>query len=258
MRNILKKLLEEISEPIITEKLAVVDEDVNLIYNKYFKQDFEKISETGMLNIEMFQSDSTDTSILTSDVARKCHELNPCRITINIQSNYYKPKDNLISFGVNDSAVDFILKEANGSITSAADMLEYNQAESLKREFKESTIKGSIHHELAHWIDDTLHNKHITNRLEKARETNYSPVSISTTSSKMEIEGQIHNIKQLKNRYENKWNYITFDDMVKLSPSLMNISRKLSTKPEIYKQWRRNILVRMHREGLLGEKMVSY
>lgn len=256
MKDILKKLLKEISTPIITEKLAGVDSDVDNIYNLYFKKDYEEISKTGIITKDMFLLDDTDTSILTSELAKKAHELNPCKIKINLSGgNYYHPSGNLISLGVNRSAVDFILDNANGSLEKAFDMLEYNQVKSLEREFKESSIKGSIHHELAHWIDDTLHNKHITKRLEKARETNYSPVSISTVTSKMEIEGQIHNIKQLKNKYEPNWDNLTFDDMVKLSPSLMNISKKLANHDNIYKQWRRNILVRMHREGLLGKRM---
>jgi hypothetical protein len=91
----------------------------------------------------------------------------------------------------------------------------------------------------------------------KKKKQNYSPISISTITSKMEIEGQIHNIKQLKNRYESIWEQLSFDDMIKLSPSLMNISKKLVTVPEIYKQWRRNLLVRMHREGLLSKEMAK-
>jgi len=266
MKDILKNLLKEISTPVISEKLANVDEDVNFIYNQYFKKDYDEILKTGVLTTDMFLSDITDTSVFTSELSRKAHELNPCKIKINLGGNFYQPNANLISLGVNRSAVDFIIDEANGSIEKATKMLDDSQVVSLKREFKESSIKGSIHHEIAHWIDDTLHNRHLTNRLKKANEPvdgvkkkkqNYSPISISTITSKMEIEGQIHNIKQLKNRYESIWEQLSFDDMIKLSPSLMNISKKLVTVPEIYKQWRRNLLVRMHREGLLSKEMAK-
>ena len=36
---------------------------------------------------------------------------------------------------------------------------------SLENEITEARIKGSIHHEISHWLNDSLHGNHIKNRM---------------------------------------------------------------------------------------------
>jgi hypothetical protein len=70
----------------------------------------------------------------------------------------------------------------------------------------------------------------------------------------MEIQGQIHNVKQLHNKYNDIWDTLTFSDLIKYSPTLRTISNEL--KGDIKTKWVRDLKTRMHREGLLGKNMV--
>jgi hypothetical protein len=66
-----------------------------------------------------------------------------------------------------------------------------------------------------------MNNRHINKRLDKAMELgNANLGGVPVIASKMEIQGQIHNVKQLKNKYENNWDNLTFVEMLRLSPAL--------------------------------------
>lgn len=248
-----KKLLRE---NLLNEKLTNVDDDVNFLYNTYFKQDIDEIEKTGIITKQMFRPKLTSTNILNSKDAIKANELNMCEVFINSTNNYYNPKMKIISFGVNKNAFNFVL-EYGGNIKKSIDMLEIEyEKKMLINEFTEEKIKGSIHHELAHWIDDTFHNKHILKRTIKAQElgtTNIGGIPVNIT--KMEIQGQIHNIKQAYNKHKDIWDSLSFEELVNSTPTLKTIYSSLPNK--LKDNWVKNIKRRMHREGLLGKNMVK-
>mgnify|MGYP000110725046 CR=1 FL=1 len=126
----------------------------------------------------------------------------------------------------------------------------------LKKEQFEEKIKGSIHHELAHWLDDTLHNFHITKRVEKQMQKNTRDLkNIPVNVTNFEIEAQMHNIKQLYNKYSDIWDNLTFIDMINKSPSLISV---YNSTPKTFKDgWLKKLKTRMYREGLLGKNMVN-
>ena len=247
-----------IREELMSETLTDVYSNVDMLYNLYFKVDYEKVDSTRTITVGMFKKSMTDTGILKSPSASKAHKINPCKIVINYGGNHYAPKNMLISLSANLGAVEFIKDEGNGNLDTALEFtFDDNLSKSLLREFKESSIKGSIHHELAHWIDDTEHNKHIYNRVLKAKETG-TPIAkknIPIFVDKMEIQGQIHNISQLKQKYPEKWNDMSFNEMVAFSPSLSNIFHSLQNGD--LAQWIKVIKTRMFREGLLGKSMTN-
>ena len=72
-------------------------------------------------------------------------------------------------------------------------------------------------------------------------------------AEKFEIQGQIHNIKQLHNSFSDKWNEMTFREMISLSPALNAVYNQLNS--EQLTQWKRDLKTRMSREGLLGKMM---
>jgi hypothetical protein len=246
----------KLNEGILVERLMDIDDDVDLIYDKYFKEYYDNMEKTGKMTYDMFKLDETDTSILKSPLCIEAHKLNPCVIRINNGSNYYDPEEKIISVSFSNAAKNFVFSSANGNINHAINLLDDSQKKSLSREFKESTIKGSIHHELVHWLDDTMHNYHIKNRIKKqillkTRDLKGIPVN----ASKMELQSQIHNIKQLKRKHEDVWDDLSFDDMISLSPSLTIINKSLI---DPYKsKWRIDIIKRMNRENLLGNNMVK-
>jgi hypothetical protein len=237
----------------VLEKLTLVDEDVELIYEKYFKSDIEEIEKTSRLKSNMFQEHSLDTSILISEESKKAHELAPCKISINQRYNAYNPVDKLIYFSVNFSAFNFVM-DCGGDLKKAVNNLPENQRTSFLREFTKEKIKGSIHHELTHWLDDVFHNQHILARIKKQQKAGTSNIGgKSVNAEKFEIQAQIHNIKQLYNSFSETWNEMTFKQMLSLSPALNAVYNQLSGKELV--QWKRDLKTRMSREGLLGINM---
>jgi len=252
IRKIIRQFLKE---HLLSEKLTDVDSDVDLLYDKYFKDDIDEIQVTGIITKNMFKPDGTNTSILRDDISVRANELNYCIININDGSNYYGPSINKIGISVNDSALNFVRDDFNGNLKDAIDYLnDDRQKKSLMAEFTEEKIKGSIHHELAHWIDDTMNNQHLKRRMIKAVQQKTRDLGgLPVDATKMEIQGQIHNVKQLYNKYNDIWNTLSFDDLIGYSPSLSNIYRKLPY--DLRNKWLRNLKTRMYREGLLGDMM---
>ena len=255
MKNYIKQLLRE---NLLKERLTEVDTDVNLLYDMFFKNDIEQMEQTDILTRKMFDIGEASTDILQSEEAKKAHVLNPCKIVINHGNNYYNPIEKLISLSVSDNALSYVLYRHEGSLKKAIDSLYDipSQQNNLPKEFSEVKLKGTIHHELAHWIDDTLNNKHLTKRIEKqiASDTrNLKGIPVNTT--KMEIQGQIHNIKQTYEHNKDIWDEISFYKLMNMVPSLNVVFSELKYQPKFRKQWVRDIKTRMSREGLLGKNM---
>lgn len=248
MKSLIQKLLRE---SLLDERLTEIDDDVNLIYDRFFKESIDTIERTGRLNVNMMNKFTTDTSILKSPDSIRANKIKPCIIKINEGRNYYQPHTSTIVFGFNKQVFYFILEEYGGDLKNIDE--QYVNMGILK-EFSEEKIKGTIHHELVHWIDDVFNNNHITNRIKRAMELRTTDLNgIPVNASKMEIQAQIHNIKQGYNKYKDIWDTLSFDDMVKLIPTIRNVYNSLTglTKDK----WVRAIKTRMNRENLLGAKM---
>jgi len=254
MKSIIVKLLRE---GLLNEALPDVNSDVDLIYNKYFRNDISNIKAFNMVDKNMFSRSVTDTSILRSDICVKVHELNPCDIYINHGGNNYSPINKYINLSVHMGALGLVL-HYDGNLNSAANSVGENMRNGFLSEFTERKIKGSIHHELLHWIDDTLNNKHLKKRLDKANEVGVNKYfkGKDINMSKFEIQAQMGNIIQLKNEFGGDWDIISFKDLINLSPPLGNIYNKLSGDDRA--KWVRDLKTRMYREGLLGKNMRNW
>lgn len=249
-----KYLDESVEKKQLTEELHNVDDDVDLLYNKFFKSDIDEVKRTGMITKNLFKKYETDTSILKNPKSIKTHKLNPCKILINHVGNSYNPAEHIINLSINKYAIDYVIDEFDGNFKKAVDNTYINLKDSLKNDFEEHRIKGSIHHELTHWIDDTLYGSHIKKYIEKNNvNKKYNNTTVNTLP--FEINAQIHAIKQTKNKNEDKWDNLTFGDLLKISPSLSLIYRNLSNDDK--NEWIKKLKKRMHREGLLGKKMYN-
>lgn len=238
----------------LTEELHNVDDDVNLLYNKFFKSDIDEVKRTGVITKNLFKEYKIDTSILKNPKSIKTHKLNPCEILINHGGNSYNPVKHIIILSINKNAVDHIIDNYDGNLKEAVDDAYDDLKDSLNNEFEEHKIKGSIHHELTHWIDDTLYGSHIDKYLKKNNiDKKYNRITVNTLP--FEINAQIHAIKQIKNKNEDKWDDLTFGNLIKISPSLFQIYRTLSYDDKI--EWIKKLKKRMYREGLLGKKMYN-
>ena len=259
MEEIRKIVRQVIKEELVQERLMNVDDDVDMIYDYFFKDDIEKIQKTKSLNGIDFESKEYNTSFLNSSLSKKSSKLNRCIIFINVASNHYNPTQSVISVSISDNAINFANEGFGGNLIEAYNYLKKREgnrkADNFMNEFSEYKIKGSIHHELAHWIDDTLHNNHIKSRINKANELGIgiNKKGLPINVDKMEIQGQIHNIKQLKNKYNDVWDDLTFDELKSLTPIINFVYNQL--KGDIRDKWIRDLKTRMHREGLLGKNM---
>lgn len=238
---------------IITEKLTRVNQDVDMIFKKCFENAFRYIKTTGKVNTSLLNREIFESDELLSRDSKRAHRMLPVKILVNLyEGNSYDPKTMEMYLNIHQGA--WASAEEYGSIEKATSMLrdmgDDANTNRFIREFEPATIKGSIHHELTHWIDDALHNQHIHNFVMKAKETGTSRQDNIGTH---ERQSQIHNIVQLRRKLKDKWDTLTFEEMIQHIPSMGNWAPKLD-KDE-YVQWRKDIFRRMAREDLLGAKM---
>lgn len=234
----------------LTEKLTRVNADVDMIYNRWFKDSFDHFRKTGEADLSLFGKGVMSTDNLKSVVAKKADAIRSATIQANTRNksgNSYEPFSSVITLSYHVEAWELV--QTNGW-EKALGMVPDHQLGSFRAEFRPEIIKGSIHHELNHWIDDVLHNRHINKHVKKASEQGVSP---QDNEGPMERHSQIHNIVQLKRVHKDKWDSISFNDMIRLSPSFIVITQNMS--PAGFKMWRRLLMLRMHREGLLGKMM---
>lgn len=239
---------------LLNEALEQIDEDVNLLYQTYFKKDIEKFNQTGIISDNMFNQANSDTSILKTKSSLRAHQLNSCDIFINYNSNSYSPHNQIIKISAHFGVINIIKEE--GNLEKALKTIPDYQYKSFKNELSEHKIKGSIHHELIHWLDDTFNNRHLMKTLnsfsEIGRNKKLKGKNVNTT--KMEIQAQMGNIKQFKNNTpDNVYDYLSFNDLVNSIPTLHTVYHNLNNIEK--KEWKKNLLSRMSRENLVGKNM---
>jgi hypothetical protein len=196
--------------------------------------------------------------MLSDELSRKAHQLNPCTIKINdilerVNSNYYNPYDKIISIKISPNAINYGV-EYNDIKIATEELDDIKSKRSFLNEFTEARIKGSIYHELSHWIDDSLHNTRIKKALDNNFKKNTGKPIKNVNFTDFEIQAQIHNILQLKRNDEDNWNNLSFEDMIHLSPSLTSIYYS-QTPYEDKQDWLKRLKLRMNRENLLGKNM---
>jgi hypothetical protein len=248
--NRIKKLMDIDEGEVLTEKLMEIDDDVDYIYDTYFRADLDRVWANNKIAQNSFPKRTTDTSILKSPLCVKAHEINPTEIHINYGSNYYRSDQSkeLISISVNSN----LINSALGFSTLDDFIRTYNTA---KYDLSEEKIKGSIYHELVHWLDDSLHNRHLSKTISKYYEKNKDKNNVDVYLKTFEIQALIHNIKQMRRKYEDQWDELTFEELVKITPTLYHLYKSFT--PEQKVMFTRKIKIRMSREGLLGKKMAN-
>jgi hypothetical protein len=165
-----------------------------------------------------------------------------------LKDNYYNAKSKEIQLSLNKNAYDLLSKFGWDGCFNMLD----NQYKRFKNEFTEISIKGSIYHELSHWLNDSLHNKNIEKTLIKRKKEPYKYSNINFHF--IEIDAQIHSIKQIKRQSKN-WDDITWFDIIQLKPALFIIFNQATINKETYKTYTKNLLKRMVREDLMTKKL---
>jgi len=250
----LNEVKNTLREGLITEALYNIDDDVDLIYDNFFAEDLDTLLKTRKLNNSMFYNTIISTSILSNPLCVKANEINPCKILINFDNNIYNPNIKTISITASKRALEFI-KDNNNDFDKALDNLEWDDVKKIKSDLSEEKIKGSIHHELTHWLDDTFNNNRIKRAVDKFIKKNkkVGRNNIPIDADTLEIQAQIHNIHQLKRKYQDVWDNLTFNEMMNMSITIRVVYNNLPLKYR--NRWVRDLKTRMYREGLLGKNM---
>ena len=237
-----------ILDQLILERLTSVSRDVDMIYNKYFKDAYDYVKKYGKVDVSLLHKGVMNSEELRSRMAKKAHAIHPIRIYANTGGgNTYMPRAATIKLNASEDAWQYA--QYYNSVEIAYQNVGQNK-ELFLQEFEPHRIKGTIHHELAHWIDDSLHNQHIAKHVDSAAKSGKSP---QDNPGPIERNSQIHNIVQLRRQLRTKWDTLTFNQMIKMIPGIEVFTSQLP--PEEYNKWKRNILNRMAREGLLGAGM---
>jgi hypothetical protein len=260
--DIREEIVKELT--LLKERVIDIESDVDLIYDMFFKRDIDELTRTGIITRGMFNEVYSDTSILRSEKGREANMLMPCQLRINVSDNTYNTLDKIISLGVNKSAIEYV-RDTSGNFMKAVKEIRLNygidKSESIVHEFTSWRIKGSIHHELYHWLDDVFHNNRLGKIIDK-RKRDFSGKKFTRKDLEKdnikphELQAQIGNIQQLKKEFGDIWDVLTFSSLLYYSPPLNAIYNH--TDVDDRGKWLRDIRTRMSREGLLGKNMVKF
>ena len=255
----------KLNEIFLTEKLIEVVDDVDRIYNHFFKNILDAVATKNIeeiqkqINISTVRTSTEELikkGIIQNDILLDLHLKNPLSVLVNmVGGNAYSPLEKRLSLSINFNAFEILMNDMKGDLNNSH--IVGDDAKRFESEFTLERIKGSIHHELAHWYDDTINNKHLDRKITKAMELGDRSIlrlgKSDVNLTDFEIESQIHNIYQVYLHNKDEWDTMSFEDILDKSSPLKTLQARLS--PEDYKYWKRRILKRMAREGLVGKKM---
>ncbi len=251
------------------ESLRKVDRDVEAIFDLAFKLALKALYAgnydefLGMTEQRIIPPNRVISfGFFQSAILKQAMEINPVTIVLNHpRGNFYDPESRVLAFGINGSAVKQVRTHAKNHINVVRVQFGDEMSTLYQRTLSAPKVKATIHHELAHYLDDTFNNSHIHSRLSNIRDKPQLRKRLQggvgqMNASFVEIEGQIHNIFQMRKAYRSRWDKISFDEMLKLDDSIYFIAKGIKEKNAgEYAEWRRGLMERMAREGLLGAKM---
>lgn len=242
----------------INEATFNLNTDVYYLYNRFYNKFITKINNNKWDGI-FPKIQYTDSSVLTSPDSIKAHEINPINIKFHDYTengNFYNPSKSHINFYINKNALSLLIDKGFNLKKIAPNL--GNMKLPFLDDLSEKRIKGIIYHELSHWVDDSLHNRHLKKLTLRSHETDRNIMFVGnkgTQSTYYEINAQIHALKQMKSQVPLKiWNNWTWNDL-ELNSSAIHTMSILNKKSGDFFTWRRKLLKRMSRENLLGKRM---
>lgn len=254
----------------LIERTFNIDVDVDWVYDKFFKK-YIDLFQSGRINefIKKASAKSNpwgytfgtcQSTDLPSVYAQHASSINNVMIVSGIlkEGSSYRPSpNNMIFLSLHYGAFNGLI--SNGSLDSILGHFDDKTARRFLGEFNKTSVKGTIYHELSHWIDDTLHHSHIKNLLDVARESGNNKLLLkhgTALFTNHEINAQVHAIKQVKRDYDGDWDSITWDEIVNMKPSFHVVSTALNvTIPVAREEYFKALLKRLNREKLLGKNM---
>lgn len=236
----------------LTEATLDINDDVDMLYDYFFRDIVDEIL-SGEWDGNIYATE-TDTDQLMTPVCQKANNINHCTILVNHEGhgNYYQPDSHTISISMNFGALNLYKWYKKDAVNMTGE-----EGNRLRLELTPAIIKGSIHHELSHWIRDSLH-QNISPLINKAKEAGRNtvlPANQHINAHALERDSQIHNFVQLKREYADVWDQMTFNQLIATSPALNAIYKGMPQQNKAL--WVRQLRTRMAREGLLGKNMTG-
>lgn len=205
-------------------------------------------------------------NIFTSKEILNCSNLDKLRIQIGFfdRSEYISFKF-LIRISLNKylfQKIKDLHSDKKLSFYEIARLLSIS-ANEIKLKLSRERLLDSLAHEISHFLDDSLHNNQIFKNAKKSISNDVSLDTVYNSEdinlSYMEINAQIHAIKNLKTIYVKQWDNLTIFDVIKKDASLLGLYRHFSDTLGKQKtiDWIKKLLKRMSRENLLGKNMTK-
>lgn len=277
----------------LVEALLDVDKaDIDKIYSP-LKVPFKELSDVWKRNFERFTSTNGDeysrnaiartiqrelnevltkyqpvygplktfkSSELKSPNAKKAHAINPIEIHVWLVG----PRDHGNVYDVKKKEIHICLDRnvADAMINRLASIPHY-QLPMLRNEVSDLKLKTTIRHEVAHWMDDSLHNLYLTKSLtktmeiarEKGNEVALKARQAMVTHGEpdiylapIELTAMVNQIAEYKRRVtQKKYDSLTWKQLMTEIPSLNSLNKAWGAR------WRKKMFERLSRENLIGK-----
>lgn len=270
----IEELFENDNE-ILTEALRTeLAKDVDRIYTQLFREDVKRLfngGHAGDISVLMIPPSRVNSrNLFASNELKLVFAEAPVTILVNREGNYYNSHTGILSLSISQEALKFMKQYGDGTIDGIKKKMPgfLNQ---LQRDLSPNRIKESIYHELAHYVDDIRNNKHLTRMIRRTADDidttggkNISKIRMRGKSdiylTDYEMEAMAHNVYQAYRKYQKIWDRLTFDDLMQKSYILgvaykgfKDSDARDGTDKAI--QFKRSLITRMNREGILGRRM---
>lgn len=201
------------------------------------------------------------SSELKSENAKIANSIIPVDIHVwlTFRSNQYTPGDKKIHICLPENVLDTMLNGVH--------LVPRHLLPSLRAEVSDLKHKASIRHELTHWMDDAMHNLHLSKSIEttmalisagksRAAQQAYKRMTLGKHDdiymTHIEVTPMVNQIAEYKRRVSKKqWDSMTWKDLMVALPSLGGLNYKHG------EPWRRIMFDRLAREGLIGKSFTK-
>jgi len=260
----------------LQERLYNLQKDVDFIYDHAFKEFVDDFYRGELKPLEYYgkklNSDFKFVTFSTKELTTKeCKEADS-KLSIpiycgvfedgNLLSTYHGDSSKTyLQLSLNFELIDILYSFNIKNVSEMKNVILDKELKRAKNELDSGRIKASIAHELSHWIDGA--NYDIFNKITAKGKNEIDRSDLlklknkDVTMTYFEIQGQIHGISQIKNKYQKDWNDFTLKDLFIFYTPLYGITQTLHKKygTDIVLIWLKNLIKRMAREGLLGVNM---
>lgn len=267
-------------QELLFEATFDVDQAVEVIYDEVFSLFIDRIQDFKKGGIFTYRDLDIDNKVYSwEELVRKMESeqikkaLTKTKISLHAGVFYagssYSPTKKMITVSFSQSLYDLLERASMNSWTFdiMMDNLPDRYHTQALNEFNGSKVKGTIAHELSHWLGDVYHNGHISKMIGKMGQTtdNYKARKMLNRGNAdpyqadYEIDAMIHSLAQLKKSMgQGAWDTLTFNEMINSESGIYaTINRLKDMYNNEESKFMKTFIKRMRREGLIGKSMTG-